>query len=52
MNVGGKLSPPIHPNRNGWKPTEEKLTEHLSDDEKGKLILLLCKLLNLSDQEV
>ena len=31
---------------------EEKLTEHLSDDEKGKLILLLCKLLNLSDQEV
>ena len=31
---------------------EEKLTEHLSDDEKGKLILLLRKLLNLSDQEV
>ena len=31
---------------------EEKLTEHLSVDEKGELILLLRKLLNLSDQEV
>ena len=25
MNVGGKLSPPIHPNRNGWKPTDDGL---------------------------
>ena len=31
---------------------EEKLTEHLSVDEKGELILLLRKLLNLSDPEV
>ena len=25
MDVGGKLSPPIHPNRNGWKPTDDGL---------------------------
>ena len=25
MDVGGKLSPPIHPNRNGWKPPDDGL---------------------------
>jgi len=25
MNVGGKLSPPIHPDRNGWKPPDDGL---------------------------
>ena len=25
MNVGGKLSLPIHPDRNGWKPPDDGL---------------------------
>ena len=31
---------------------EEKLTEHLSAEERKELILLLRKLMNLSDMEV